>query len=67
MGNPKMNEIVVAIISLAGIVITSIINNSLVKWRIQSLENKVDKHNQLIERMYVVETEVKDIKEHLND
>lgn len=62
-----MNEIVVAIISLAGIVITSIINNSLVKWRIQSLENKVDKHNQLIERMYVVETEVKDIKEHLND
>lgn len=62
-----MNEIVVALISLAGIVITSIINNSLVKWRIQSLENKVDKHNQLIERMYVVETEVKDIKEHLND
>ena len=62
-----MNEIVVALISLAGIVITSIINNSLVKWRIQSLENKVDKHNQLIERMYIVETEVKDIKEHLND
>ena len=62
-----MNEIVVALISLAGIVITSIINNSLVKWRIQSLENKVDKHNQLIERMYVVETDVKNIKEHLND
>ena len=62
-----MNEIVVALISLAGIVITSIINNSLVKWRIQSLENKVDKHNQLIERMYVCETEIKDIKEHLHD
>lgn len=60
-----MNEIIVAVISLAGIVLTSIINNSLIKWRIQSLESKVDKHNQLIERMYICETEIKDIKEHM--
>ena len=58
-----MNEIIVALISLAGIVITSIISNSLIKWRISALEEKVEKHNKLIERMYVVETEVKDLKE----
>lgn len=58
-----MNEIIVALISLAGIVITSIISNSLIKWRLSALEEKVDKHNNLIERMYVVETELKDMKE----
>ena len=58
-----MNEIIVALISLAGIIITSIISNSLIKWRLSALEEKVDKHNNLIERMYIVETELKDLKE----
>ena len=58
-----MNEIIVALISLAGIIITSIISNSLIKWRLSALEAKVDKHNNLIERMYIVETELKDLKE----
>ena len=58
-----MNEIIVALISLAGIIITSIISNSLIKWRLSALEEKVDKHNNLIERMYVVETEVENLKE----
>ena len=62
-----MNEIIVALISLAGIIITSIISNSLIKWRLSSLEAKVDKHNQLIERMYVVETEVENLKEKIHD
>ena len=60
-----MNEIIVAVISLAGIIITSIISNSLIKWRLSALEEKVDKHNNLIERMYIVETELKDLKENM--
>lgn len=60
-----MNEIIVALISLAGIIITSIISNSLIKWRLSALEEKVDKHNNLIERMYIVETELKDLKENM--
>lgn len=55
--------LVPSIISLLGIVITAVITNSLVKYRVDQLEKKVDKHNNLIERMYVVETEIKDIKE----
>ena len=62
-----MNEIIVALISLAGIIITSIISNSLIKWRLSALEEKVDKHNKLIERMYVVETEVENLKEKIHD
>lgn len=54
-----------SIISLIGILITAIITNSLVKYRIEQLEKKVDRHNNLIERMYVCETEIKDLKEHL--
>ena len=64
-----MTEIVIAIVpsvvSLCGIIITAVITNSLIKYRVGELEKKVDKHNNLIERMFVVETEVKDIKEHL--
>ena len=54
-----------SIISLIGILITALITNSIVKYRVEQLEKKVDKHNNLIERMYVCETEIKDIKEHL--
>ena len=54
-----------SIISLIGILITAIITNSLVKYRIEQLEKKVDKHNNLIERMFVCETQIKDLKEHI--
>ena len=57
--------LVPSLISLAGIVITAVITNSLVKYRVEQLEKKVDKHNNLIERMYVCETEIKDLKEKL--
>ena len=58
-----MNEIIVALISLAGIIITSIISNSLIKWRLSALEEKVDKHNKLIERMYVCEGKIEKLEE----
>lgn len=58
-----MNEIIVALISLAGIVITSIISNSLIKWRLSALEAKVDKHNNLIQRMFVVEAKVENLED----
>ena len=56
-----------SLISLIGIIVTAAITNSIVKYRVEQLEKKVDKHNNLIERMYICETEIKDLKEHLND
>ena len=65
MNSDILIGLVPSLISLAGIIITALITNSLVKYRVEQLEKKVDKHNNLIERMYVVETEIKDVKEEI--
>ena len=64
-----MSQLLIAavpsIVSLLGIIITAVITNSLVKYRVGELEKKVEKHNSVIERVYKVETEVKDLTERL--
>lgn len=49
-------------VSLIGIVVTAIATNSLVKYRIEQLEKKVDKHNSVIERVYKLEQKVEDLR-----
>ena len=53
------NEIVVAVMSLIGTGIGSLggimAANRLTNYRIQQLEKKVEKHNQVIERVYELE------------
>lgn len=61
-----MTEIIVALIALVGVIITNIIgsketkktikaNTDLTIYRINQLEKKVEKHNQVIERVYILE------------
>lgn len=61
--------IIVAILSLAGTLIGSLFGilaaNKLVVYRIEQLEKKVEKHNNVIERVYVLETDDAVIKEDL--
>ena len=58
-----MTEILInAGVSLIGIVVTAIATNSLVKYRIEQLEKKVDKHNSVIERVYKLEQKVEDLR-----
>lgn len=56
-------EIIVSILSLLGTVAGSLggilVSNRLTTYRIQKLEEKVAKHNNLIERMYKVEDSAK--------
>ena len=56
-------EIIVALLSLAGTLGGSLLGcmaaNRLSNYRISQLEEKVDKHNHLIERMVVVEQSTK--------
>ena len=58
-----MEQWITSIIALIGTAIGSvsgvIASNRLVNWRIRSLEEKVDRHNNLIERMYQVEARSK--------
>lgn len=59
-------EIVAALaqsaISLLGIIITALITNSVIKYRVSQLEVKVEKHNNVIERVYKLEQKVEDIE-----
>ena len=61
--------IIVAILSLAGTLIGSLFgilaSNKLVVYRIEQLEKKVEKHNNVLERVYVLETDDAVIKEDL--
>ena len=66
--------IIVAILSLVGTLVGSLFGilaaNKLVQFRLEQLEKKVEKHNNLVERMYNLEEKVAvDEKEleHLKD
>ena len=62
-----METIIVAIITLVGTigsgVLSAVISNKLIKYRVEQLKRKVDKHNNLIDRMYKVESNIKLIQE----
>ena len=53
------SEIIVAILSLVGTLVGSVtaimVSNKLTVYRIEQLENKVNKHNNLVERTYRLE------------
>ena len=44
-----------------------VVNNSKTLYRIEVLEKKVEKHNNFIERVYVAETEITEIKEDIKE
>lgn len=64
-------EIVVALMSLAGTLSGSLLgvitSNRLTNYRIAQLEEKVNKHNNLVERMVVVEQSTKSAHHRLDE
>lgn len=54
-------------ITLAGTVISNMLNHSKTIYRIDQLEKKVEKHNNLVERMYVAEGEIKVLENDISD
>ena len=65
------SEIVVAICSLIGTLVGSLAGimtaNKLTTYRIEQLEEKVKKHNNLVERMIVVEQSTKSAHHRLDE
>lgn len=61
--------IIVALLSLAGTLMGSLFGilaaNKLVVYRIEQLEKKVEKHNNVLERVYVLETNEAVMKEEI--
>lgn len=75
------NEVLVALISLAGAIIVAIIsyignsagarraareNSEMVQYRLQQLEQKVDKHNNMVERMIKAEGRLTELEHDVN-
>lgn len=54
-----MAEIIVAVITVIGVIVSNYISNNstrkLILYRIDQLEHKVNKHNNLIDRVYKLE------------
>ena len=48
--------------SVLGIIISALITNSVVKYRVEQLERKVEKHNDLISRIYKLEQKLEDMR-----
>lgn len=63
------NEIMVGVLSLCGTLIGTLggilASNKLTNYRIQQLEEKVSKHNNLIDRMYRIENRVSLIEDEI--
>lgn len=60
------DTIIVAIISFAGTCLGSFAGINLIKYRLEQLEKKVEKHNSVITRTFILEEDVKCIKEDIN-
>ncbi len=65
------NTIIVALISFAGTILGSLCGilaaNKLTNYRIQELEEKVDKHNTVIERTYALEGRMTEAEHDIRD
>lgn len=65
------NTIIVALISFAGTILGSLCGilaaNKLTNYRIQELEEKVDKHNTVIERTYKLEGRMTEAEHDIRD
>lgn len=65
------NEVIVALLGFAGTIIgsfTGIITSSkLTNYRLEQLEKKVDKYNNVIERTYILEEQMKSVNHRLNN
>lgn len=66
-----ISEIFIVIISFSGTLIGTfagiITSTKLTNFRLKQLENKVDKHNQIIERTYKLEEKVKNNKDRIQE
>ena len=64
-------EIMIALIGLGGSVIGSfggiLVSAKLTTYRLAQFEKKVDKHNSVVERTFILEEQMKVTKHRLND
>ena len=53
--------------SFAGVYISNRKNQALIAYRLEQLEKKVDKHNNVIERTFILEGQMKEVQHDIRD
>lgn len=65
------STVMVALMSLVGTLAGSfsgiIVANKLVNFRLQQLESKVEKHNTIVERTYILEGQMTEVQHDIRD
>lgn len=67
MSEAVLVAIITGGITLIGTALSNWLNHSKTIYRIDQLEKKVEKHNNLVERMYICEGEIKLLEEKQKD
>lgn len=62
-----LNALISAIAVIVSGLISAIVSNKLMAYRIEQLEKKVDKHNSVIDRTYHLEAEVEVIENEIEN
>ena len=70
-----MNEVVIAVISaiitglfsLWGVYAANRKSQALIAYRLEQLEKKVDKHNSVVERTFILEGDVRELQHDVRD
>ena len=62
MSEVVFNSVITGTFSVIGIMISALITNSIVRYRVEQLEKKVEKHNDLLSRVYKLEQKIEDMK-----
>ena len=61
------DTVIVAVLSLIGTFVGSFSGIQLIKYRIEQLEKKVEKHNSIVERTYLLEEKIKVANHRIED
>lgn len=62
-----MSEFYLALCSLAGSFLGVLASQKLTQFRLERLEKKVDLHNQVVERTYILEGDMREVKHDIRD
>lgn len=62
-----LSALVTGVLSLIGVYIANRKSSALIAYRLEELEKKVQKHNNLIERTYVLEGQVSELQHDVKD
>ena len=64
---PIISAVITGLLSLAGVYLANRKSSALIAYRLEELEKKVDKHNKVVERTFVLEGDVRELQHDVRD